>query len=260
MRDRENAWLRHQQQRFMRPDAGRFVRPDAARFLRPGTSPTEVYPALALKYNQGQPRVPAGRTGGGRWTRGGDGSGGGNLATPASDQPSDVADPLGNIDLGDSTNFDVGSELFEITPGESDDAGVQLAGEIPSGGIGHNEGPPLEEPPEIPQERPSLSSERTGYLRAAGAWIGRAMGLGVPVDIYMGAMNNIDWINEQSALVETYRDPLRTMEELQLAVSEPRPGTRVHHIMEQTAAEYWGLTRSEIDSPESRAHSDIEAL
>lgn len=32
-------------------------------------------------------------------------------------------------------------------------------------------------------------------------------------------------------------------------VGKRRPGYDDHHIIEQTAAEYWGLTRSEIDDP-----------
>ena len=66
MPQRDEPWLRYQQQRWMRPDAHRWVRPDAARFLRPGTNPIEVYPALARKYSPDQPRVPAGESGAGQ--------------------------------------------------------------------------------------------------------------------------------------------------------------------------------------------------
>jgi hypothetical protein len=59
MKQRDDAWLRHQQRRWMRPDAARWIRPDAARFLKPGTDPAEIYPALARKYD-GQPRRSAG--------------------------------------------------------------------------------------------------------------------------------------------------------------------------------------------------------
>lgn len=80
MNDNESAWLSHQRARWMRPDAHRFVRPDAARwirpdvvrFLKPGVSSSEVFAALDRKFNPNQPRIPAGHTGGGRWT---DGSG-----------------------------------------------------------------------------------------------------------------------------------------------------------------------------------------
>ncbi len=52
MNTRENAWLRHQQQRWLRPDAYRWIRPDAARFFKPGADVTEAYPALATSPNQ----------------------------------------------------------------------------------------------------------------------------------------------------------------------------------------------------------------
>lgn len=138
MRDRENAWLRHQQQRFMRPDAARYLRPDAARFLKPGTDPVEVYTALSLKYSADQPRIPRGRTGGGRWSHG---DTGGDPATPSGiAEPMSfadpAADPMGNIDFGDLGSLGEGSGLFEITPSETDNTGVQLAGDPPPPGIG----------------------------------------------------------------------------------------------------------------------------
>jgi hypothetical protein len=36
---------------------------------------------------------------------------------------------------------------------------------------------------------------------------------------------------------------------LQADVAYPEKGYQIHHIMEQTAAERWGLSRSEIDDP-----------
>ncbi len=71
-------FTRHDAARFMRPDAARWIRPDVARFLKPRTNPADVF--IALKYSPTQRRIPAGRTGGGRWTdatEGGGGSGGG---------------------------------------------------------------------------------------------------------------------------------------------------------------------------------------
>ena len=136
----QEAWLRHQQQRWLRPDAARWVRPDAARFLRPGTNVTEAFPALARKYNPSQPRVPAGRSDGGQRT---DGTG--------------AAEAIG---LG----------LFQIAPLDDAVGGVQLAGEPPAG---DRPDIPTDAPPEIPQERPGTSAERTRSLRAAASWLVR---------------------------------------------------------------------------------------
>ena len=135
MPSHHEAWLRHQQSRWLQPDGGRWIRPDAARFLPPGADVAEAFPALARKYNPNQPRVPAGNSDGGQWTDGGAGGAG---------------------SLG----------LFQITPRDNTVDGVQLAGDPPPG-IGHNQGPPLNEPPEIPRQRPTTSAERTKYLRAA---------------------------------------------------------------------------------------------
>jgi len=68
-------FMRHDAARFMRPDAARWIRPDVARFLKPGTDPADVF--VALKYSPTQRRIPAGRTGGGRWTDEEQGEGGG---------------------------------------------------------------------------------------------------------------------------------------------------------------------------------------
>lgn len=80
MIDREAVWLAHQRARFMRPDAYRYMRPDAARFLIPGTDPSTVYAALDRKYSPSQRRIPAGQTGGGRWTNDEGGGGGSSLS------------------------------------------------------------------------------------------------------------------------------------------------------------------------------------
>ncbi|HEY0235249.1 MAG TPA: hypothetical protein VGC86_09380 [Afipia sp.] len=148
---RDDAFARHQRMRWLRPDAERWVGQDAARFLRPGSDPFEILPGFEQKYNQAQPRVPAGNgRESGRWT---DGSGSG--------AGSDVGQPTSGIDFGDLPSFSDLFALFQITPQEfGNPDGTQLAGEIPDGdgpGIGHNQGPPLE-PPEIPAGRPSSSA------------------------------------------------------------------------------------------------------
>lgn len=113
-----DAYVAHQAARWMRPDANRWVRPDAARFLKPGTDVVSVFPALAsaeTKYSPNQPRVPAGNGNeSGRWTDGGGGV-------------SRLSQPMGQINFGDSPNFNDLFGLFQITPAESDSTGLQLA-------------------------------------------------------------------------------------------------------------------------------------
>jgi hypothetical protein len=218
MPSHHDAWLRHQQSRWLRPDAARWVRPDAARFLPPGADVVKAFPALARKFNPDQPRVPAGNPDGGQWTDGG--AEGGSLG------------------------------LFQITPRDNTIEGVQLAGDWPPG-MGHNQGPPLDEPPEIPKQRPTTSAERTQYLRAAAGWLARNSG---PAAVaYVGMMNNVEWLKDYHALIQAASDEPKTLDELQANVGLKRPGYDDHHIVEQTWAEYFGFARSQIDDPSNLA-------
>ena len=207
-----DAWLRHQQSRWLRPDAARWIRPDAARFLPPGADVAKAFPRLARKYNPNQPRVPVGNPDGGQWTDGGAGRG----------------------SLG----------LFQITPRDNMIDGVQLAGDWPP-----DDGPgiPSDEPPQIPPKQPSTSAERTSYLRAAASWLVRHGGLAG--EIYTGAMNNAEWLKDYRDLVQAARDEPKSLDELQANVGLKRPGYDDHHIVEQTWAERFGYSRSEIDDP-----------
>lgn len=67
-----------------------------------------------------------------------------------------------------------------------------------------------------------------------------------------GLIKASDWLDAYSDLIEADRDPPKTMQELHAGVGKRRPGYDDHHIIEQTAAEKWGLTRSEIDDPSNR--------
>lgn len=103
---------------------------------------------------------------------------------------------LSAFDLGDVSS-EVGSlGLFNIAPRDNTVyGGVQLAGDPPDRlpeivvtpgeavassepGIGHNQGPPLEDPPEIPRTRPRRSKQRTARQRATATWIKRAIKAG----------------------------------------------------------------------------------
>src|SRR3954447_10516180 len=84
---------------------------------------------LEAKYSPSQPRVPAGNPRGGRWTdRSG---GGGTVVGPSQDTgqgtATSLAQPMGNVELGDvSGSSDVG-DLFQITPAVPGAGGVQVA-------------------------------------------------------------------------------------------------------------------------------------
>jgi hypothetical protein len=146
----------------LRHDMHLWIRHDAARFVRPGFDPADVFPTLArkpdaakaaafeaeiaaryrllaelreqvaeiradmkrrqleeAKYSPTQPRVAAGNPRGGQWT---DRSGGQSTG-------SSLAQPMGNVELGDVSGSNEVGDLFQIKPDEPRADGVQLAGE-----------------------------------------------------------------------------------------------------------------------------------
>jgi ABC-type sugar transport system substrate-binding protein len=82
-------------------------------------------------------------------------------------------------------------------------------------GTGHNQGPPLQDPPEIPELKPPSSSDRTAFARSAANWIGAALGAGASIAAagFIGLLNHVEWLQGYQSAIESYRDPPRTMEE-----------------------------------------------
>jgi hypothetical protein len=115
------------------------------------------------------------------------------------------------------------------------------------GSIGNIQGSPSDDPPNIPNSRPSRSSTRIGVVRAVSNWLARNAGL--VADVYFGFQRNIDWLQDYQDVIQANRNPPKPLQELMDGVGKKRPGYDDHHIMEQTAAERWGLSRSEIDDP-----------
>jgi hypothetical protein len=236
MSARDDSYARHQQARWMQPDVHRWVRPDIKRYLKPGTDLADLYPSPERKYNPSQPRVPAGSAGGGQWTSNGGGSGGSTDATVS---------PMGIIDFGNLPSFSDLFALFQITPSEIDNSDYdQLAGDIPTG---NSPELPSSEPPEIPQQMPKTSAERTSIMRAIANWLGTNSGLAG--DVYTVTVSNVEWLKERQDLIQAARDEPKTYEELQAGASLTRPGYDRHHVVEQTWAEYFGFSRSQIDDP-----------
>ncbi len=83
------------------------------------------------KYSPSQPRVPAGNPRGGQWT---DRNGGqGTVANPSQDTgqgtEASLAQPMGNVGIGDVSRSSELGDLFRIKPDEARPDGVQLAGD-----------------------------------------------------------------------------------------------------------------------------------
>jgi hypothetical protein len=100
--------------------------------------------------------------------------------------------------------------------------------------------PPL--PPIIPNERPPTGSERYDIATAAARWLMRNRG-----HVIEGA----DWFSEYEPSVRAYLDLPKTLPELRQAVSRPKPGYDIHHIVEKTSAEQDRFPREMINAPEN---------
>lgn len=152
---------------------------------------------------------------------------------------------MGNIDFGDLPSFSDLFALFQITPSERDNSDyTQLASDTPAGDSPEL---PTSEPPDVPREMPKTSAERTGVMRAIANWLGKNSGLAA--DVYSVTVSNVEWLKDRQDLIQAARDEPKTYEELQAGVDQSRPGYDRHHVVEQTWAEYFGFSRSQIDDP-----------
>lgn len=110
---------------------------------------------------------------------------------------------------------------------------IVLAGDIPTN-----------DTPEVPKERPPTSGARSAALKLAARLIGT---VGSVAEIARTSA----WLQSYSAQIESYRDPPKSLEELQRNASTPAPGYDIHHIVEQTQAEREGFSREIIDSADN---------
>jgi hypothetical protein len=122
--------------------------------------------------------------------------------------------------------------------------GGQWTGEGGSSG-GPPDGPLNGDEPKIPKERPPRSRDRTAALKEVARHLTRVVGTVAEM------ARLVRWVETYSPQIESYRDPPKSLEELQRAVSTPAAGYDIHHIVEQTAAERDGFTREVIDSPQN---------
>jgi hypothetical protein len=192
--------------------------------------------ALEKRYNPAQPRVPAGHPDGGQWTAG---------------DWSDRASARGTV-LSDATPENPWKPYAQYA-----------ANETPPPGIGHNQGPPLEPPPEVGSKGPSFNTRAFWtFTKIAARWLLRAgwrplLGLGLrigleatiggPVGDFLLAVEAAHWAAEAYPYIRSYFDPPKTLDELR---QNSGPGYDRHHIVEQWSGKD-GISRTEIDSPEN---------
>jgi hypothetical protein len=189
--------------------------------------PSEFAPVLHVElrksgYDPNEPRVPAGNPHGGEWT--GDGGSANPRVSPV---VSDAPEPNGW------------------------DPGALYAANQPPG-IGHNQGPPLDEPPKIPPEPPGTVRAINAFAKAAAAFLARAA-KDPRVAAFVAALAATVWLSgKYIASIKAYLDPPKTWEELQQDALNPQPGYDIHHPVEQTPARQAGFPESQIDGPENR--------
>jgi hypothetical protein len=102
-------------------------------------------------------------------------------------------------------------------------------------------------PPIIPTERPPAARERNDIARATARWLAQRWLAQGQRHVVEGA----DWFLEYEPSVRAYLDSPKTLQELQQAVSAPKPGYDIHHIVEKTSAEQDGFPKLMINGPEN---------
>jgi hypothetical protein len=166
-------------------------------------------------FSPDEPRVPAGNSDGGQWTREG----------------------------GD------GAVISDATPDNTWKPGGQYAANDPPG-VGHNQGPPLEEPPPIPARPPATANGLNAFIKAAAYWLATA-GKGV-AGRYLRLLQAAFWMTTRALpYIRAYLSPPKTLIELQQDVLNPQVGYDIHHIVEQTPARKEGFSDEKIDGPDN---------
>ena len=172
-------------------------------------------------FNPSEPRVPAGNPDGGQWT-----SDGGNEAS----------DPRVISDAAPDNNWIPGAQYAANDPA----------------GIGHNQGPPLGEPPEIPPKVLATRKAINDFLKAAAYWLEEASVVDKrDAALFFFALMGTGWLADKYLpCIITYQDPPRTLQVLQQAALMPKNQYyNDQHLVEQNAAEDDGFPRSMIDAP-----------
>jgi len=218
---------------------------------------------LKANFNPAQARIPAGQPGAGQWTSGEGGS--------ISERP---ADSLAQDDL----SFIAGSDPQEPSDalgGADDNPPSSIIGFAPDGTpiLAAAAGPPSntpEEPPEIPEQRPPTPQGATRVAKALARWMAGAIdAIGERAESAISMLEFIarttSWLQRDLPSIGTYQDPPKTLDELYAAVDQPRAGTDIHHIMEQSALRKLDIPDDIIDGPDNLVriprykHQDITA-
>ena len=143
-------------------------------------------------------------------------------------------------------------------PGPGPGAGQWIYVEGYARGIGHNEGPPLVEPPDIPKQEPADKASRLAKAKEVAKWLAMFGARRIPqVAVALAAIEAATWLHKELPSIRSNLDEPKTMDELIAGAREARPGYHRHHIVEQTQAERDGYPRSIIDGLDNVASVPI---
>jgi hypothetical protein len=241
-----SEWVEYQRRRFARPDAHRYVRPDAYRWQRPDQV-DENAPSYLRRFRAEEMRAAESDR---------------DAAARADAELQERRLALARLRLDwELLKFALGGRKAGFNPDQPRvPAGNPDGGQWTSEGAGAGErvrvaGPlPRNEKPEIPKTRPSGREARRIALGLARRWAG-------PLELlYQGAQ----WLRDYHAEFVSYRDPPKTMEELQRDFGKPsKPGYHDHHVNEKDAARKDGFPEELIEASENvvripkRKHEEI---
>jgi hypothetical protein len=164
-------------------------------------------------FNPDEPRVPAGNSKGGQWT-----TSDGHIISDAA--PESLWRP---------------GSLYAAISGPP--------------GVGHNEGPPLEEPPPIPPRPPKTIRALNLFIKAAAFWL--ALAEKAAAARFFRLLQRVSWLARGLLYIRAYLSPPKTLKELQQDVANPQVGYDIHHVVEQTPARDSGFPDSKIDGPDN---------
>jgi len=174
----------------------------------------DLYEALLkAEFNPDEPRVPAGNPDGGQWT---------------SDEGSDTS--------GDQRI------ISDAAPEKTWIPGAQYAANDPPRGT---------QQPSIPQEKPTTPQAVNTFIKATAYFLAGATLAGEPAGEFILVLEATDWVTHFLPGIYSYLDAPKSLEELQAAAQNTRPGYNVLHIVEQTQALQDGFPPSVVNSPEN---------
>jgi hypothetical protein len=174
---------------------------------------------IKANFDPNQARVPAGNPEGGQWTD----AGGSDEDAGSADSDDNEGWPAETGDDPFDEDESFGTEDYQ-PDGESEGSSDRHPPPESGGG----------DPPPVPAKPPATTKAINRFARRVAEWLARAFALGGELaDPYWKLLQTTSWLAEALPGILSYRDPPKTLEELQDAVARrSRAGYQDHHIVE----------------------------